>query len=68
MLPLYVDISETVAEFALTPQEAEFLGTRLVDDVVKEYNSRQKREDRKIKDYFEHVAGLNQDMAVEIIF
>ena len=38
------------------------------NDVVKEYNSRQKREDRKIKDYFEHVAGLNQDMAVEIIF
>ena len=40
MLPLYVDISETVAEFALTPQEAEFLGTRLVDDVVKEYMRR----------------------------
>lgn len=36
---------------------------REFDDVVKEYNSRQKREDRKIKDYFEHVAGLNQDMA-----
>ena len=32
------------------------------------HNSRQKREDRKIKDYFEHVAGLNQNMAVEIIF
>ena len=41
---------------------------REFDDVVKEYNIRQKREDRKIKDYFEHVAGLNQDMAVEIIF
>ena len=41
---------------------------REFDDVVKEYNSRQKREDRKIKDYFEHVAGLNQDMAVEIVF
>ena len=41
---------------------------REFDDVVNEYNSRQKREDRKIKDYFEHVAGLNQDMAVEIIF
>lgn len=36
--------------------------------MVKEYNSIQKREDRKIKDYFEHVAGINQDMAVEIIF
>lgn len=36
--------------------------------VVKEYSSRQKREDRKIKNYFEHVAGLDQDMAVEIIF
>ena len=40
---------------------------REFDDVVKEYNSRQKREDRKIKDYFEHVAGKEQDMAVEII-
>lgn len=38
------------------------------DDVVKEYNEKQKRADRKIDDYFEHVAGLEQDMAVEIIF
>lgn len=33
-----------------------------------EYNEKQKRADRKIDDYFEHVAGLEQDMAVEIIF
>lgn len=38
------------------------------DEVVKEYNESQKRADRKIKDYFEHVANLEQDMAVEIIF
>ncbi len=38
------------------------------DDVVKEYNENQKREDRKIDDYFDHVAELDQDMAVEIIF
>lgn len=38
------------------------------DEVVKEYNEKQKRADRKIDDYFEHVAGLEQDMAVEIIF
>lgn len=38
------------------------------DEVVKEYNKSQKRADRKIKDYFEHVANLEQDMAVEIIF
>lgn len=38
------------------------------DDVVKEYNEKQKRADRKIDDYFEHVAGLEQDMTVEIIF
>ena len=38
------------------------------DDVVKEYNVKQKRADRKIEDYFEHVANLEQDMAVEIIF
>ena len=30
------------------------------DDVVKEYNEKQKRADRKIEDYFEHVAGLEQ--------
>ena len=38
------------------------------DEVIKEYNEKQKRVDRKIDDYFEHVAGLEQDMAVEIIF
>ena len=38
------------------------------DEVIKEYNKKQKRADRKIDDYFEHVAGLEQDMAVEIIF
>lgn len=38
------------------------------DDVIKEYNEKQKRGDRKIKDYFEHVAEHEQDMAVEIIF
>lgn len=38
------------------------------DEVIKEYNEKQKRADRKIDDYFEHVAGLEQDMAVEIIF
>lgn len=41
---------------------------REFDDVVKEYNKKQKRPERKIKDYFEHVANLDQDMAVEIIF
>lgn len=38
------------------------------DDVVKEYNEKQKRAERKINDYFEHVADIEQDMAVEIIF
>ena len=37
------------------------------DEVLKEYNTRQKRADRKIVDYFEHVANKEQDMAVEII-
>jgi len=37
------------------------------DDALKDYNERQKREDRKIADYFEHVANKEQDMAVEII-
>lgn len=38
------------------------------DEAVKEHNAKQKRADRKIDDYFEHVAGLSQDIAVEIIF
>lgn len=38
------------------------------DEVVQQYNQKQKRADRRIGDYFEHVANLNQDMAVEIIF
>lgn len=38
------------------------------DKAFKEYNSKQTREDRKIDDYFSHVAEKQQDMAVEIIF
>ena len=37
------------------------------DAALKEYNERQKREDRKIEDYFEHVSNKEQDMAVEVI-
>lgn len=37
------------------------------DAALKDYNERQKRTDRKIADYFEHVANKEQDMAVEII-
>lgn len=53
--------------------------TNLVQDVKKVYhkefdlslmvyNDSQKRADRKIDDYFEHVASKEQNMAVEIIF
>lgn len=38
------------------------------DEAVREYNEKQKRPERRIDDYFEHVAKLDQDMAVEIIF
>ena len=37
------------------------------DEVLKVYNENQTRADRKIEDYFEHVANKEQDMAVEII-
>ena len=37
-------------------------------DALKKYNAKQTREDRKIEDYFNHVAEKHQDMAVEIIF
>ena len=37
------------------------------DEVLKNYNENQTRADRKIEDYFEHVANKEQDMAVEII-
>lgn len=37
------------------------------NETLEEYNKRQARSDRKIEDYFEHVAGKEQDMAVEII-
>ena len=40
---------------------------QIFDDSLKAYNERQKRVDRKITDYFEHVANKEQDMAVEII-
>lgn len=41
---------------------------REFDKALKIYNEKQKRADRRIDDYFDHVSGLNQDMAVEIIF
>lgn len=37
------------------------------DEALEEYNKKQTRSDRRIEDYFEHVAGKEQDMAVEII-
>lgn len=40
---------------------------REFDEIVRAYNEKQKRADRRINDYFEHVSELAQDMAVEII-
>ena len=37
------------------------------DEALKVYNENQTRADRKIEDYFDHVANKEQDMAVEII-
>lgn len=37
------------------------------DEALKVYNENQTRADRKIENYFEHVANKEQDMAVEII-
>ena len=37
------------------------------DRVLKEYNDKQTRKDRKISDYYEYVSEKSQDMAVEII-
>ena len=37
------------------------------DEALEEYNKKQTRPDRRIEDYFEHVASKEQDMAVEII-
>lgn len=41
---------------------------REFDEALRIYNEKQKRSDRKIDDYFDHVSELDQDMAVEIIF
>lgn len=38
------------------------------EEALKEYNTKQTREDRKIENYFSHVSEKQQDMAVEIIF
>ena len=37
-------------------------------EALEQYNQKQTRADRRIDDYFEHLSGKNQDMAVEIIF
>ncbi len=49
-------------------QDVKNIYQREFDDAVREYNEKQKRPERRIDDYFEHVAKLDQDMAVEIIF
>jgi hypothetical protein len=50
-------------------QDVKDVYRREFDAALREYNEKQTREDRKIKDYFEHVAEAeNQDIAVEIIF
>ena len=38
------------------------------EEALKEYNAKKTREDRKIENYFSHVAEKQQHMAVEIIF
>ena len=37
------------------------------ETALEEYNKKQKREDRRIDNYFEHVSNKDQDMAVEVI-
>lgn len=37
-------------------------------EALQQYNQKQTRADRHIGDYFEHLSGKNQDIAVEIIF
>lgn len=37
------------------------------DEALEEYNKKQTRPDRKIEDYFERVAGKEQDMVEEIV-
>lgn len=49
-------------------QDVRNIYQREFGNAVREYNDKQKRPERRIDDYFEHVAKLNQDMAVEIIF
>jgi hypothetical protein len=50
-------------------QDVKDVYRREFDAALREYNEKQTRKDRKIKDYFEHVAEAeNQDIAVEIIF
>ena len=48
-------------------QDVKAVYHREFDEALKVYNENQTRADRKIEDYFEHVANKEQDMAVEII-
>lgn len=48
-------------------QDVKAVYNKEFDEALKVYNENQSRSDRKIEDYFEHVANKEQDMAVEII-
>ncbi len=48
-------------------QDVKIIYHQEFDEALKIYNDNQTRADRKIPDYFEHVAKKEQDMAVELI-
>ncbi|MBQ6632703.1 MAG: plasmid recombination protein [Ruminococcus sp.] len=64
-----VDASRTERNIVLVREDIEQVYHELFDKPLEEYNSRQKRKDRRIKNYYEHIRRSKQEKPFyEVIF
>ena len=64
-----VDASRTDRNIVLVQEDIEQVYHELFDKPLEEYNSRQKRKDRRIKNYYEHIRRSKQEkLFYEVIF
>jgi len=64
-----VDVSRTERNIVLVREDIEQAYHKLFDKPLEEYNARQKRKDRRIKNYYEHIRRSKQEKPFyEVIF
>lgn len=72
MIPIHVDLSEIVAEFALTGSQAQELGGEIINRVVTEYVSKWEnlvnRELKKTRKLYKNAMYVDRVSATEVVF